>query len=128
MRCETKNGKMAWAVRCLFAWRLYSSARIIYCSLNTEYNEINESKEFPMSLPAVQKESIPWDEFCAKAADEERVVFEYRGKKLALLSAEDLDYLETLEDRYDNELADAALSESDEIIPYEQVRKELGLI
>lgn len=81
-----------------------------------------------MSLPGLQIESIPWDELCVKAAAEDRVVFEYHGKKLALISAEDLDYLETLEDRYDNELADAALAESDEIIPYERVRKELGLI
>lgn len=80
-----------------------------------------------MSHLSVQTVSIPWDDLCAKAIAEERVVFEYQGKKLVLLSSEDLDDLESLEDRYDNELADAALAESDEVNPYEQVRKEIGL-
>ena len=40
---------------------------------------------------------------------------------------EDLAALEALEDQRDIEAADAALAESDERIPYEKVRRELGL-
>lgn len=83
-----------------------------------------------MVQSAVKTETINWDEYCEKAAAEERVVFEYKGKKLALISAEDLDYLETLEDRCDNEACDRILKEMKEKgekpIPYEQIRKELG--
>lgn len=83
-----------------------------------------------MAIPVAKKETINWDEFCEKAAAEERVVFEYKGKKLALLSAQDLDDLETLEDRFDNEACDRILKEMEEKgekpIPYEQIRKELG--
>ena len=84
-----------------------------------------------MVLSAINKEIIPWDDFCEKAVAEERVVFEYKGKKLALISADDLDYLETLEDRYDNEACDRILKEMEEKgekpVPFEQIRKELGL-
>jgi hypothetical protein len=84
-----------------------------------------------MVLSAKKNEAVNWDEFCEKAAAEERVIFEYKGRKLALISAEDLDYLETLEDRYDNEACDRILKEMEEKgekpIPYELIRKELGL-
>jgi hypothetical protein len=45
----------------------------------------------------------------------------------ALISAEDLMLLEALEDRADLEEVRRRLAESDERIPYEQVRKELDL-
>jgi prevent-host-death family protein len=51
-----------------------------------------------------------------------------RGKVVAaIVSAEDLQRLEDLEDRLDVEAARKALAESDERIPYGKVRKELGL-
>ncbi len=45
----------------------------------------------------------------------------------ALVSMEDLGLLRALEDREDLEAAREALAESDERIPYEKVRRELGL-
>ena len=84
-----------------------------------------------MALSTATKEIIPWDQLCEKAAAEERVVFEFKGKKLVLITAEDLDYLETLEDRFDNEACDRILKEMEEKgekpIPFEQIRKESGL-
>ena len=51
-----------------------------------------------------------------------------RGKALAaIVPAEDLQLLEEWEDRLDLEAARKALAESEERIPYERVRKELGL-
>ena len=83
-----------------------------------------------MSQSIISKETTPWDEFCEKAAAEERVVFEYKGKKLALISADDLDYLETLEDRYDNEACDRILKEMEEKgekpIPLEEILDKYG--
>lgn len=58
----------------------------------------------------------------------ERVVIERRGKDaVAIVSLQDLELLEQIEDRIDLEEAKRALEESDERIPYEQIRAELGL-
>ena len=62
----------------------------------------------------------------------ERIIIQRRGKDVAaLIPVEDLRLLERLveeeEDRLDVEAARKALAESDERIPYEEVRKELGL-
>jgi prevent-host-death family protein len=58
----------------------------------------------------------------------ERVVLHRRGKDVAaVVSVEDLELLELLEDRIDLERARAALAESDERIPWEQVKAKLGL-
>jgi len=46
---------------------------------------------------------------------------------VAIVSVEDLAALEAMEDEYDIQAARAALAESDERIPYEQVCRELGL-
>ncbi|MBM4019358.1 MAG: type II toxin-antitoxin system Phd/YefM family antitoxin [Planctomycetes bacterium] len=57
-----------------------------------------------------------------------RVALKRRGKTVAaIVPAEDLAALEALEDRLDIEAAKEALAESDERIPFEKVRKELGL-
>ncbi|MCX5674462.1 MAG: type II toxin-antitoxin system Phd/YefM family antitoxin [Planctomycetota bacterium] len=57
-----------------------------------------------------------------------RVALKRRGKTVAaIVPAEDLAALEALEDRLDIEAAKKALAESNERIPYEKVRKELGL-
>jgi prevent-host-death family protein len=57
-----------------------------------------------------------------------RVALKRRGKTVAaIVPAEDLAALEALEDRLDIEAARKALAESNERIPYEKVRKELGL-
>jgi len=62
----------------------------------------------------------------------ERVVVERRGKDLvAIIPIEDLKLLDMLieeeEDRIDLKEARKALAESDERIPYEKTRYELGL-
>ena len=59
----------------------------------------------------------------------ERVVLHRRGKDVAVLvSVEDLAALEALEDRMDLEEATRRLADpADKTIPYEEVRRELGL-
>lgn len=58
----------------------------------------------------------------------ERILVRRSGKDVvAIVPIDDLATLESLEDQRDIEAADAALAESDNRIPYEQVRRELGL-
>ena len=62
----------------------------------------------------------------------ERIVVHRRGKDAAaMISIEDLKLFERLiedaEDRLDAESAQAALAESDDRIPYAEVRRKLGL-
>ena len=58
----------------------------------------------------------------------ERIILHRRGKALAaVVPISDLATLEQLEDRLDVEAARKALAQVDERIPYEQVRRELGL-
>ena len=58
----------------------------------------------------------------------ERVTITKHGKPVAaLISADDLEMFEALEDAADLRLVAEAKAESDERIPYDQVRKELGL-
>jgi len=58
----------------------------------------------------------------------ERILVRRSGKDVvAIVPIEDLATLEALEDQRDIKAADAALAESDERIPYVQVRRELGL-
>lgn len=57
----------------------------------------------------------------------ERIVITKSGKDAAaLVSTEDLELLELLEDRIDIELAREALAESDERIPFANLKAELG--
>jgi prevent-host-death family protein len=58
----------------------------------------------------------------------ERVVLDRRGKQIAaIIPIDDLAFLEELENRMDVEAAKRAFAESDERIPYEKVRQEIGL-
>ena len=60
----------------------------------------------------------------------ERVLLTRHGKAIAaIVPADDLELLEALEDRDDLEAARAALAdpENAELIPWEQVKAELGL-
>ena len=61
----------------------------------------------------------------------EHILLECNGAKAALISIDDLQMLETyqdkLETRLDNDAADRALVEPGENIPYDDIRKELGL-
>lgn len=58
----------------------------------------------------------------------ERVVLHRRGKNVAaLVSLEDLELLRALEDRLDNQAAEAALAEGGEPVPWEKVKADLGL-
>jgi antitoxin (DNA-binding transcriptional repressor) of toxin-antitoxin stability system len=57
----------------------------------------------------------------------ERVVLDRRGKQIAaIIPIDDLAFLEELENRMDVEAAKRAFAESDERIPYEKVRQEIG--
>ena len=58
----------------------------------------------------------------------ERVVVERRGKNLfALVPLEDVELLERLEDETDIRLARKAMKEKGRNIPWEKVKKDLGL-
>jgi antitoxin Phd len=58
----------------------------------------------------------------------ERVVLHRRGKDVAaLISIDDLNLLQALEDKIDNEAADIALQEPGLVIPWDEVKKELDL-
>ena len=58
----------------------------------------------------------------------ERIILHRRGKNVAaIVTMADLQLLQDLEDRMDNEAADAALLEPGESIPWEQVKKDLDL-
>jgi prevent-host-death family protein len=58
----------------------------------------------------------------------ERIVLHRRGKNVAaLVSLEDLELLKTLEDRLDNQAAEAALAEGGEPVPWEKVKADLGI-
>ncbi len=61
---------------------------------------------------SISKNEIPsLEELSQRLASEERIRFDYKGKRLALLSADDLEALEALEDRYYNETCDRLLQE-----------------
>lgn len=58
----------------------------------------------------------------------ERIILHRRGKNVAaIVPMADLQLLQDLEDRMDNEAADAALLEPGESIPWEQVKEDLDL-
>lgn len=58
----------------------------------------------------------------------ERIVLDRHGKPIAaIIPIDDLTFLEEIENRLDIDAAKRALAESDERIPYDRVRKELGL-
>jgi prevent-host-death family protein len=64
------------------------------------------------------------------AYGKERIVLTRRGKKVAaVVPVEDLNLLEALEDRLDLEAIEQALAdpENKKGIPWDQVKKELGL-
>ena len=57
----------------------------------------------------------------------ERVLLHRRGKNVAaVVPVEDLDLLQRIEDRMDNEAADKALKDPRRI-PWEKVKRDLGL-
>jgi prevent-host-death family protein len=57
----------------------------------------------------------------------ERVVLDRHGKPIAaIIPIDDLAFLEELENHMNVEAAERALAESDERIPYEKLRQELG--
>lgn len=65
------------------------------------------------------------------AYGKERVVLTRRGKRIvAMVPVEDLDLLEALEDKLDNEAMGRALKNprNRKRIPLDQIKKELGLL
>jgi len=60
--------------------------------------------------------------------ERERVIINrYGHEKVALVPIEDLELLERLEDEADVAAAETSLAESGERVPWEQVKKDLGL-
>ena len=58
----------------------------------------------------------------------ERIVIERHGhERVAIVPYEDLELLERLEDEADVAAAEAALGESDQRIPWDDVKADLGL-
>jgi antitoxin Phd len=58
----------------------------------------------------------------------ERIIVHRRGKNVAaLVSLEDLQLIQEIEDKLDNAAADVALEEPGESIPWEQVIKDLSI-
>jgi prevent-host-death family protein len=82
-----------------------------------------------MTSLSVSQARLQFAELINRAAYQgKRVSLKRRGKTVAaIVSAQDLELLEELEDRLDARAAKKALAESTRRIPYEKVRKELGL-
>lgn len=79
-------------------------------------------------LPASKARERLADVLNAASVRGDRVVLERHGKDVAaIISIEDLELLERLEDRYDLELSEEALAESDERIPWHAAKERLGL-
>ena len=58
----------------------------------------------------------------------ERILLDRHGKAVAaIISPDDLELLEALEDRYDVESARRALAESDERVPWASIKERLSL-
>ncbi len=58
----------------------------------------------------------------------ERIVLQRHGKAVAaVISPDDFELLEALEDRYDVESVRQALAESDERIPWSKIKERLSL-
>jgi prevent-host-death family protein len=58
----------------------------------------------------------------------ERIVIQRKGRKMAVMvPIADLELLEKIENKIDRKLIKEALKERAKAIPYEKVRKELGL-
>ena len=85
-----------------------------------------------MSALKASQTRIPPDTFNRVAYQGERVRIERRGAKpIYLVSEEDLDLLETLEDRYWAQEGRQALEEFEKSgrkpVPWEKIRQRLGL-
>ena len=58
----------------------------------------------------------------------ERIIVHRRGKNVAaIVSLEDFELIQQIEDRMDNTAADAALEEPGSSIPWNQVKKDLSI-
>ena len=80
------------------------------------------------NITVTQARSGFFDLFDRVARKHERVVISRRGREsVAMVPVEDLEKIEALEDAEDIRAADAALAKSNRRIPYDEVRKELGL-
>jgi prevent-host-death family protein len=89
-------------------------------------------KEQTMNIGVAEIRNCMADALNRVAYQGERIVLERRGKGVAaLVSMDDLEFLEELEDRLDLEAARKALAEmkrtGEKPIPWQKVKKELGL-
>lgn len=79
-------------------------------------------------IPFTKARSELSDLFTRVAARGERVVIERHGhERVAIVPIKDMEALERMEDDLDIAAAEAALAESDERVPWEQVKRDLGL-
>jgi len=80
------------------------------------------------SLPASQARARLSELLNAVSVRGDRIVLERHGKPIAaLISIEDLEMFQYLEDKADIALVDEALAEGGEPIPWEDVKRRLGL-
>ncbi len=85
--------------------------------------EILTTKKKPVKKKYLAKKD-QLNELCERASKDERVVFEHRGKKFALIPFDDLELLKDLEDKDDLEAAQASLAEPGENIPLDVLLKK----
>lgn len=79
-------------------------------------------------LPASKARQRFADVLNEVAVKGERVVLQRHGKNVAaVISSDDLQLLEALEDKYDVETARQALAESDERVSWEDIKRRLSL-
>ena len=67
------------------------------------------------------------DEALRRVEEGERVVLMLRGKEVAMISVDDLKYIEEMEDYFDRKAFEEAKAEPGPNTPYEQIRREMGL-
>lgn len=67
------------------------------------------------------------EEALKRVGEGERVVITLQGKEIALISVDDLKYIEEMEDYFDRKAFEEAKREPGPNIPYEQIRREMGL-
>ena len=81
-----------------------------------------------MSHPTVSKENADLVDLCNRVASSgERIIVHRRGKGAALISLEDLEFFEELEDRRDGEEAERRLAKGEKPIPLEDIKDKYGV-
>lgn len=81
-----------------------------------------------MSTSTIQEKKQDLNSLCMEAEQQEQpVYFTHNGKRYVIVTEDDFQYFEDLEDARLSQLAEKSLQDPGEDIPYETIRKELGL-